>query len=182
MSAVADFPAQGRLLPFDHADHLAAARFLTEEAHVLDDHDFKRWLEMLDPQVQYRVPVTSTVPARGGKGRTAPSDHFMEDYYSLKVRVERFGSNFAWAEDPVSRTRHMITNIASYAAARTGEIAARSSFLVFRSRGDLYAPDLICGQRFDVLRRATDGEVRLLSRIVRLDEAVLRTQNLSFFL
>ena len=172
---------RGRCLPFDHADHLAVARFLTEEAHLLDDRDFKRWLEMLDPEVQYRVPVTTTVPARGGAGRTAPSDHFMDDFFSLKMRVERFGSAFAWAEDPPSRTRHMVSNVATFESA-PGEVASRSALLIFRSRGDLYAPDFICGERHDVFRRNGAGELRLLKRTVHLDEAVLRTQNLSFLL
>lgn len=172
----------GRCLSFDHADHLAVARFLTEEAHVLDDRDFKRWLSMLDPQVDYRVPVTTTRPARDGGERSTPSDHYMEDFFSLKMRVERFGSSFAWAEDPPSRTRHMVSNIAVYATERPDQIAARSALLIFRSRGDQYAPDLICGERHDLLRRDGSDDLRLLRRVVRLDESVLRTQNLSFLL
>jgi 3-phenylpropionate/cinnamic acid dioxygenase small subunit len=181
MTAIAT-ETRARCLPFDHADHLAVARFLTEEAHALDDRDFKRWIEMMDPEVQYRVPVTTTVPARGGAGREAPSDYFVDDLFSLKMRVKRFGSAFAWAEDPPSRTRHMVTNVAVYPTAMAGEVGARSALLVFRSRGDLYPSDFVCGERHDIYRRDPAGEFRLLKRVVRLDEAVLRTQNLSFLL
>mgnify|MGYP003353131906 CR=1 FL=1 len=54
----------------------------------LDDRDLTAWLAMLDPDIRYRVPVTSTASARAG-GREERSDHYHDDFYSLQMRVKR---------------------------------------------------------------------------------------------
>jgi 3-phenylpropionate/cinnamic acid dioxygenase small subunit len=42
----------------------------------------------------------------------------------------------AWAEDPPSRTRHLITNIEVETGSTDAEILVYSNFLVYRSRGE----------------------------------------------
>lgn len=169
-------------LSFDDPMHLAAHRFLVEEAQALDERDFDAWLGMLAPDVVYQVPVTST-EARGKRsGKPGAMDHYHDDFYSLKARIERFRTNFAWAEDPPSRTRRLLSNVCAYAGDVPDEIQVRSSFLLFRSRGDLRGPDFVCGARTDLLRRVDDRTLLLRARKVMLDESVLRTQNLAMFL
>ncbi len=169
-------------LAFDDPRHLAAHRFLVEEAESLDERDFDRWLTMLAEDVVYRVPVTSTIARGARSGKPGGMDHYHEDRYSLQMRIARFRTEFGWTEDPPSRTRHLITNVRTFASDAANEILVRSSLLLFRSRGDLHGPDLICGQRTDVLRRMRDGILLLRERTVVLDESVLRTQNLAIFL
>jgi hypothetical protein len=53
--------------------------------------------------------------------------------------------------------------------------------LLFRSRLDVRAPELISAERTDLLR-TVDGELRLARRHVLVDESVLRTQNLAIFI
>jgi hypothetical protein len=53
--------------------------------------------------------------------------------------------------------------------------------LLFRSRGDLGAYDLIAGERHDVLRRV-EGEWRIAKRVAILDQSSLGTKNLGIFL
>ena len=53
--------------------------------------------------------------------------------------------------------------------------------LLFRSRGDTRAPDLLSAGRTDLLRETGDG-LRLARREITVDESVLRTQNLAVFL
>jgi phthalate 3,4-dioxygenase subunit beta len=53
--------------------------------------------------------------------------------------------------------------------------------LLFRSRGDREA-DLVSAGRVDILRPGEHGGYRLARREIRVDESVLRTQNLAFFL
>jgi phthalate 3,4-dioxygenase subunit beta len=169
----------GTMLPFGHPVHLAAHQFLVEELYVLDRRDFDAWLSMMTPDVTYRVPVTSTLGARPHK--EGEMDHLCEDLYSLKMRIARLKSNLAWTESPPSRTRHFITNVCSFATERADETRVLSSLLVFRTQGDYAGPDLIAGARDDTLRR--EGEtMRLARRVVSLDEAVLKTQNLAIFL
>ena len=172
-------PSSGNVLPFDHPLHLASHQFLVEEAYALDRRDFDAWLAMMAPDIVYRVPVTSTLGAAAHK--EGEMDHFSEDLYSLRMRVARLQTNFAWSENPASRTRHFITNVCSYATPNAEEARVLSSFLVFRTQGDFQGPDLIAGMREDVLRRTPAG-TRLARRVVSLDESVLRTKNLSIFL
>jgi phthalate 3,4-dioxygenase beta subunit len=169
-------------LPFDHPLHLQAHRFLVEEAHALDARDFDAWLAMLAPEVRYQVPVTSTTTRDGRSQKVGDMDHFAEDLYSLRIRVDRFRTNFAWAEDPPSRTRRFVSNVCTYASSSPNELHVRSYFLLFRSRGDLRGPDLLSGVREDVLLRDADGALLLLQRTATLDESVLRTQNLALFI
>lgn len=174
-------PAAGtsKMLPFNHPLHLAANEFLVREAYVQDGRDFDLWLTMMTPDIVYRVPVTSTFGAAPHK--IGEMDHLSEDLYSLKMRIARLKSNLAWTESPPSRTRHMITNVCCYETDRNNEILALSAFLIFRTQGDYQGPDLIAGAREDILRQENDG-MRLARRVVSLDEAVLKTQNLAIFL
>jgi 3-phenylpropionate/cinnamic acid dioxygenase small subunit len=168
-----------RTLPFDHPMHLAAHRFMVEEAYAQDRRDFDAWLEMLAPDVSYRVPVTSTFGANPHK--QGEMDHLSEDLYSLRMRVARLKTNLAWTESPPSRTRHLITNVCCYRTEKSDEIRVLSAFLVFRTQGDYQGPDLLAGMRDDILRQCGE-DLRLVRRVVSLDESVLKTQNLAIFL
>lgn len=168
-----------KMLPFDHPLHLAAHEFLVKEAYIQDRRDFDAWLALMAEDVVYRVPVTSTLGAMAHKADEM--DHLCEDLFSLKMRVARLKSNLAWTESPPSRTRHMVTNVCCYRTEKDNEVRVLSAILVFRTQGDYMGPDLIAGSREDILRQE-NGEMKLAQRIVRLDEAVLKTQNLAIFL
>ena len=77
--------------------------------------------------------------------------------------------------------RHHVTNVRTFATADADTLVVESALLLFRSRGDRNAPDLLSAGRTDHLRRTADG-LRLASRVIQVDEAVLRTQNLAVFL
>ena len=171
-----------KALSFGDPLHQGACRFLMEEAQALDDRDFDAWLTMMAPKIRYQVRVNATAGRSGTGGRPASVVHFDEDLYSLQMRVDRLRTNFAWAEDPPSRTRHVVTNVCTYPTDVSAVIAVRSYILLFRSRGDLREPDILCGERRDQLACGEDGLFLLLARDVVLDESVLRTQNLAVFL
>lgn len=153
--------------------------FLHDEAALLDDRRHDEWLETLTDDIHYHVPVRLTT-AHTLATSTSAMAHFDEDLYSLRKRVERFKTEHAWAEDPPSRTRRFVTNIRCWEAS-PHEMVVESSLLLFRSRGDTHDHDLLSGRRRDRVR-AVDGGLRLASRLVWLDESVLRTQNLAVFL
>lgn len=168
-------------LPFDDPRHLAACRFLVDEAHVLDAQDYDAWIDMLTEDVRYLMPVRVST-ARGSGFDTAPGmSHFDEDRYSLERRVARFATEHAWTEDPPSRLRHHVTNIRCTEAGRADELRVDSAVMLFRSRGDVRPPAFISAGRHDLLRRVGDGW-KLARREVMVDESVLRTQNLAIFL
>jgi phthalate 3,4-dioxygenase beta subunit len=170
-------------LPYDDPRHLAAAHFLVEEAALLDGRHWHRWLELLADEIRYVMPVQVTMGLRGRAetGRQDGMAHFDEDRYSLGKRVERLTTEHAWTEDPPSRTRHLVTNIRTFATTDADVLRVESAVLLFRSRGDNRPPEIVCAGRIDRLRRH-GTEYRLAERRIEVDESVLRTQNLAIFL
>ena len=60
------------------------------------------------------------------------------------------------------------------------EVVARSYLLMYRSRGDDRAAELLSAERTDRLRRVPGGWA-LVQREVTVDDSVLRMQNLALF-
>lgn len=152
--------------------------FLVHEAQLLDDGRLHDWLEMLAPDVRYRIPIRVTRERTAGRGFSQVGYHMDEDRGMLQTRVERLDTEYAWAEDPPSRTRRLVTNIR--AAADGDRIAARSNLLMYRGRHGDTVDQLIAAERHDTLIRADD--FRLAERVVYLDHTALRTHNLAIFL
>jgi phthalate 3,4-dioxygenase beta subunit len=168
-------------LPFDDPRHLAAHRFLVEEAAILDAGEWSRWLELLTDDVRYVMPVRVTM-VHDAVDRGSRMAHFDEDRYAIEKRVQRLLTDHAWTEDPRSRTRHLVTNVRAFAGDDDDRIDVESTVLLFRSRADDRPPEWVCAYRRDVLRRERDGVLRLADRHITVEESVLRTQNLAIFL
>jgi phthalate 3,4-dioxygenase beta subunit len=167
-------------LPFDDPRHLAAHRFLVEEAAILDLADWARWLDLVTDDVRYVMPVRVTTVVDAGYDARSDMAHFDEDRYALGKRVERLLTDHAWTEDPPSRTRHLVTNVRTFPGS-SDEVRVESTVLLFRSRGDDRVPEWVCAHRADVLR-ALAGGYRLAARHLTVEESVLRTQNLAILL
>ena len=168
-------------LPYTADDHQLAHQFLVEEAHLLDTQQFEHWFALLTDDITYTMPVRVTAVKAVDEASVQTMHHFAEDRYSLRMRVDRFLTKHAWAEDPQSRVRHHVTNVRTFATDRPDTLIAESALLLFRSRGDRNEPDLLSAGRTDHLRKTPDG-LRLARRVIQVDEAVLRTQNLAVFL
>ena len=171
----------GASLPFDDPRHLAAHRWLVDEAYLLDAQDYEAWLDLLTDDVHYLMPVRVTT-ALGAGFDTAPGmAHFDEDKYSLGRRVARFATEHAWTEDPPSRMRHHLSNVRTFATDDPGHLVVDSAVLLFRSRGDVRESALVSAGREDLLRRVGE-RWQLARRTILVDESVLRMQNLAIFL
>jgi 3-phenylpropionate/cinnamic acid dioxygenase small subunit len=170
-----------RALPFDDPRHLAAHHFLVEEAAVLDAGDWAAWLALLTDDIRYVMPVRVTTVRDTGYDERSDMAHFDEDRYAIAKRVQRLLTDHAWTEDPPSRTRHLVTNVRTFAGTAPDTLRAESSVLLFRSRGDDREAEYVCALRRDVLRVA-DGGLLLARRDIAVEESVLRTQNLAVFL
>lgn len=171
----------GASLPFDDELHLAAHRWMVDEAYLLDDQDYEGWLETITDDVHYFMPVRVTTALGAGYSNSPGMAHWDENRYSLERRVARFQTEHAWTEDPPSRLRHFVTNVRTFRTDRPDEIAVDSAVLLFRSRGDVNEPSIISAGRDDLLR-LVDGRWMLARRHIAVDESVLRTQNLAIFL
>jgi 3-phenylpropionate/cinnamic acid dioxygenase small subunit len=153
--------------------------FLYREAELLDENRFGEWLDLFTEDTHYVMPVRTTQFRAKGDGFQEVA-FFEENYVSLRTRVKRLDTNFAWAETPPSRTRHFISNILAEPAEKPGEIAVRSSFFVTRTRSD-QGYQFFTGQRRDLLRRAESGDLKIADRRILIDQTTLSGSNLSIF-
>jgi 3-phenylpropionate/cinnamic acid dioxygenase small subunit len=85
----------------------------------------------------------------------------------------------AWAEDPPSRTRHMLSNIEVEPGDAASELKVDISFLVYRSRSET-EQDFYVGARQDVLQHV-DGAWKIARRKIILDQTVLLAKNGTIF-
>jgi len=95
------------------------------------------------------------------------------------MRVARLDTGMAWAEDPPSRTRHLVGNLEAELL-ENGEVKARTAFLVYRSHLET-DHQLLSGYREDVLRKVEEVW-KVARRMIVLDANVLLDKNLSVFL
>lgn len=155
-------------------------RLLHHEAELLDSGRLEEWLELLADEITYRGPVRLTRERGDAPDHSTEMVHFDDDRETLQLRVNRLKTDFAWAEDPPSRTRHFITNIRVDPTSTEAEVKVRSYFLLYRNRGAQYTADLLSGERHDVWLRA-GGALKLAERVVFMDQATLGTKNLAIF-
>jgi phthalate 3,4-dioxygenase beta subunit len=174
-------PDNRRPLPYGGELYDEVVDLLFREADALDERRHHDWLDMLTDDIRYLVPVRITSAHSLDDSFLDDMAHFDEDRYSLTKRVERFDTEHAWAEDPPSRTRRFVSNVRGWEGDSPDEIITRTNLLLFRSRGDVHAPDMLSARRTDLLRRV-DGALKIARREALLDESVLRTQNLAVFL
>jgi 3-phenylpropionate/cinnamic acid dioxygenase small subunit len=169
-------------------------QFLYREARLLDERRFAEWLALLTDDIHYwvgsrsnRYPRRSKAisildPERYVEDDMPKADELAildEDRQTLGMRVERLDTGMAWAEDPPSRTRHLITNIEVAPGPQPLELQVFSNFIVYRTRAET-EQDFYVGARRDRLRRS-EGEWKIAERRVILDQNVLLAKNVSIF-
>jgi 3-phenylpropionate/cinnamic acid dioxygenase small subunit len=161
---------------------LELMRFYIAEAWLLDERRLTEWLDLFTDDVLYFMPRRKNVPRRERDRELTPLGDLAileEDKRYLTMRVARLDTGMAWAEDPPSRTRHLVGNLEVTALGRD-EVQARTAFLVYRSHLET-DHQLLSGYREDVLRRI-DGGFKIARRTIVLDANVLLDKNLSVFL
>ena len=167
-------------------------QFLFREARLLDERRFHEWLELFTDDVRYWMAGRSTRYPRASKSITVLDPDrrqgaeiedelaiLDETKVTLSGRIARLDTGMAWAEDPPSRTRHMISNIEVEAGDTASELKVYSNFLVYRTRAES-EQDFYVGARQDILRRV-DGAWKIARRKLVLDQNVLLPKNVSVF-
>jgi p-cumate 2,3-dioxygenase beta subunit len=143
--------------------------FLYAEAELLDDWKLGEWLALFSEDAAYQVPATDL------DDNATPDDNLFyiaDDHTRLKERVLRLEKRGAHAEQPRSKTRHLVTNIRVQPLA-DGEVSVRAAFVVYRAKGGLL--DAFVGHSRYTLR--PDGEgFRIREKRCALDMDGLRPQ------
>jgi 3-phenylpropionate/cinnamic acid dioxygenase small subunit len=157
----------------------AIATFLYREAKLLDTGKFDQWLDLFTDDLHYWMPMRST-RERGVETLTGPGEmaHFDDSKPTLTLRVKRLDTKSAWAEDPPSHTRRLVTNVLVEPQG-DGEWLVESNFLIYRTRlGRI--ENLFIGAREDLLR-SHDDSFRIARRTIVLDSTTLTANNLTLF-
>jgi 3-phenylpropionate/cinnamic acid dioxygenase small subunit len=155
--------------------HAEVAAFLAFEAEALDSRRFHEWVEMVEEEFTYRVPVPLTpdnpvAPAYDehsfivDESRQTLIDHWF-------VRYEPEMWEIAWSENPPVRFRHFVTNVRVRETDRADVLDVRSNAIVSATRQSS-PTTMLHVERFDHVRRSPRG-LRLMRRFAVIDEALL---------
>lgn len=155
--------------------------FLMHEAELLDEHREREWLDLFTDDAVYLMPVRESRERGAGDGFSEDMAYFDETRGSLENRVRRLETEYAWAEDPPSRTRHFVSNVRVAQGEEEDEVAVKSNVLLYRSQGSDPHYDLLSAERRDLLRWE-EGRWKLRRRTILLDHAVVMMHNLSVFI
>jgi len=161
--------------------------FLYREADLLDERHYDEWLALLAEDVRYWMPMRRNVKVDDlGREFTREGrdiSWFDEGKETLTRRVRQIQTGIHWAEEPVSRISHLISNIqlveVNPSSAHPAEVSVRCRFLVYRNRVETET-DILVGKREDLLRRA-GADWQIAHRKILLDQNVLLSKNLTFF-
>ena len=172
----------GQRVPVGSPVYNSIVEFLYDEAELLDGLRLQEWASRLATDLVYTAPLRTTrATAEQTASVVRSTQHYHDDYRSVMGRVLRLSGKSAWAEDPPSRTRRLVTNVRVRTTSVEGEYAVTSYLLITRSRFNFDEFDFVSGERHDVLR-ADGASFKLARREVLLDQAVLGTPNLAIFL
>lgn len=156
-------------------------QFYYDEAAMLDSRNYSDWVDLFTEDTHYFMPVRRTMTSNELEKEFTSSGavaFFDDDKLTLEARVRKLDTGYAWAEDPPSRTRHLVTNI-RVLREDDQELEVESNFHHYRTRLNS-EEDSWLGVRRDVLRKENGG-YKISSRKIYLEQTVLLSRNLSSF-
>jgi 3-phenylpropionate/cinnamic acid dioxygenase small subunit len=162
--------------------------FLYVEADLLDERRFREWLNLLADDITYFMPIRRNVKfgqhaQRENTVQGSGISWFDEDKWTLTKRVDQILTGVHYAEEPLSRVCHMVSNVQIRRVTPSlddpREVEVRCRFLVYQNRIE-YETYTFVGKRTDLIRRTSDGW-KIARREILLDQNVLLAKNLSTF-
>lgn len=162
--------------------------FLHREAELVDDRDFEAWLDCFADDLVYQVPMARNLRHEdiGKEYLKDPLDVYWidEGKAMLATRVAQIRTGIHWAEEPLSRTSHLVTNVRILSATTSSDgtqtVEASCKFLVYRNR-NTDEEDTLVGKRVDTLRKRRGEGWQIAKRVAYVAQSVLLARNLSFF-
>jgi 3-phenylpropionate/cinnamic acid dioxygenase small subunit len=158
-------------------------QFLYGEAALLDERRYEEWIDLMADDIHYFMPIRRNV--KFGEWHRENSDSaseiswFDEGKDVLEGRVRQLMTGVHWAEEPVSRVRHIVSNIRIVGT--DGDLVTVSdNFFVWHNRL-LEEVNLFVGRRDHVLRRDPQTGFKVVKRSILLDQNVLLAKVVTFF-
>jgi p-cumate 2,3-dioxygenase subunit beta len=140
--------------------------FLYEEAALLDAWRLREWVALLTDDATYEIPATDTPDGDSRTSLFIVADNIER----IRSRVNQLLGKSAWAENPPSRTRRLISNV-RVLAVEGDTIRVTANFVVYRMRVEQV--DTYVGRyEYTLVRR--DGALRIQRRRAILDLEALR--------
>jgi 3-phenylpropionate/cinnamic acid dioxygenase small subunit len=162
--------------------------FLYDEANLLDERQFKPWLDTLANDLEYFMPMEYNVKfgehaSRELTTREKQMSWFNEGKWTLGKRVDQILTGVHWAEEPMSRVSRLVSNVQLTGMRTSGdgelEVDVSSRFLIYQNRCE-YEQYFFVGSRKDRMRKTAEGW-KLCRREIRIYQNVLLAKNLSIF-
>jgi 3-phenylpropionate/cinnamic acid dioxygenase small subunit len=162
--------------------------FYYHEADLLDERRFREWLDLLAEDITYFMPIRRNVKfgqhaARENTRQGEGISWFDEDKWTLTKRVDQILTGVHYAEEPLSRITHMVSNVQIKAVRpdidNVRELDVSSRFLVYQNRVE-YETYSFVGRRHDTLR-LTDEGWKIARREILLEQSILLAKNLTTF-
>lgn len=159
-----------------------------DEASMLDERRFDEWLDLMHDDIIYFMPMRRNVKFgmhddRENTRLDEGISWFNEDKWTLGKRVEQILTGVHYAEEPLSRISHLITNVqvrsATPSAEHATEIQTSCRFHVYQNRVE-YESYSFVGRRYDTLIRE-NGALKIRERRIILDQNVLLAKCLTAF-
>ena len=165
------------------ARHHEIEQFLYHEASLYDERRFMEWVDLLTEDVRYYMPLIRNVRfGEHEREETREMDELNwidEGKDTLTRRIQQILTGVHWAEEPLSRIVHSITNV-QIVEDRGDEVDVKCNFVTYRNRVETET-DLFVGRREDTLRMV-DGSWKIARRKVILAQNVLMSKNLTLLL
>lgn len=157
--------------------------FLYHEAELLDTRQLTEWTELLADDIHYYMPTRRNVKfgdwERENSDPKSEISWFDEGKVTLVGRVRQLNTGLHWAEEPLSRVCHMVSNV-DVQEVLGDEVKVQCRFLIYRNRLQDEV-DLFVGKRMDTLRRDSETGWKIAKRTVILDQNVLLAKNITVF-
>ena len=141
--------------------------FLYREADLLDERHYDEWLALLAEDVRYWMPMRRNVKLDDREREFTREGRdiswFDEGKETLTRRVRQIQTGIHWAEEPVSRISHLLSNIqlveVNPSAADPAEVSVRCRFLVYRNRVETETDILVGNARICCAAPGTAGRL-----------------------
>jgi 3-phenylpropionate/cinnamic acid dioxygenase small subunit len=158
-------------------------QFLYNEAALLDERRYEEWLDLMAEDIYYFMPIRRNVKFdewdRENSNPDSEISWFDEGKDVLAGRVRQLLTGVHWAEEPVSRIRHIVSNV-RVVDVQGDEITVSDNFFVWHNRL-LEEVNLFVGRRDHVLRRDPETGFKVAKRTILLDQNVLLAKVVTFF-
>uniref|UniRef100_A0A2A4Z6I4 3-phenylpropionate dioxygenase n=1 Tax=OCS116 cluster bacterium TaxID=2030921 RepID=A0A2A4Z6I4_9PROT len=162
--------------------------FFFDEAEHIDNRRFADWLDMLHEDLRYFMPIRFNVKfGQHGDRENSREDEgiswFNEDKWTVQKRVEQILTGVHYAEEPLSRTSHIISNVQIQEVAPDSNnpnlVKTSCRFIVYQNRVETETYFFV-GKRYDTLTKV-EGVWKVLRREIIIDQNVMTAKNMCTF-